>query len=824
MKRVFHKFLWICLYVTPVVLGGFYLGSRFIKKALIEELNKQLNVKVDVHSVRFSGLSTFPKLGLTVTNTRIEESYSYFHQPLLTCGLLRVKFNPVQLIMGNNVIDQISISDGTVRVFSGKDGQTNFQIFIPTDSTEETTDFKINLKKIVINRFRIIYMDQENDQSANFFTDELILSGKLDSEKFRLKAKGDALFDHIKIQDSPILQGKHCSLDADVEVDRTINSYHISKADVAIEGLKASVTGDILVVGSVPDLDLNFSGRQMDIQSLLAFLPNEQRYPFREYQSNGKITLTGQIKGRIAEDLIPDFIVNFGLDDVGLFHSKKHIDIRSIRLNGKLSNMASADHEMRLHVDVHEIRSPNTSIKARIDVDDLVNPEIDYSGQGVLDLRDVSGLFDSEKSDVQKLYGAVRFNLKGKIPLEKNGEINPERLRTDGDIELKDFTLLKKDLESLEHFYASVRIKEDDLRNVSVSGKLDGDKIDFSGEAKGIISYLVSGSRMNVTGKLKAGDLNLNKWFGSDSTSDKVKEPEPVSLDIGMDLNVDVQCEKFEWTDLKAQKLFGKLRWKGSDMRVDDLKFDAWSGSSNGGFIIQKSNYGFVLSASANCRNVSIEELMKDFKNFGQAEFTDHNLKGRVNTQIETRILFDPYFNVITDSLKLFADVVIQKGVLYDYKPMESLSGFVKLNDLMNIRFDDLKNTLTIDRGIITIPKMEIRNSAMNIQLGGTHTLENYMDYKMAIRVTEILAGKSGWAKRKVEQKLEENKDGGLTAYIHMSGTPDNLKIRYDAKSAGKVLKEEVKQERKSFFQDVKKEIKGESIESSKTKKPRWDE
>ncbi len=85
------------------------------------------------------------------------------------------------------------------------------------------------------------------------------------------------------------------------------------------------------------------------------------------------------------------------------------------------------------------------------------------------------------------------------------------------------------------------------------------------------------------------------------------------------------------------------------------------------------------------------------------------------------------------------------------------------------------------------------------------------------------MAGKSGWAKRKIEQQLQEEANGGMSAYIHMEGTPDNLKIRYDVKSAKEILSKEIKTETKRFFDNVTKELKGETLTTPK-KKVKWDE
>jgi len=155
---------------------------------------------------------------------------------------------------------------------------------------------------------------------------------------------------------------------------------------------------------------------------------------------------------------------------------------------------------------------------------------------------------------------------------------------------------------------------------------------------------------------------------------------------------------------------------------------------------------------------------------------------------------------------------------------METLSSFIDLEDLQDIKFKELKNTIEIYDRTIFIPTMNIQNNALNVEISGTHNFDNYMNYQLKIRITELLANKSGWVKRKKERQLEENKDGGLSAFILMVGTPDDLKIKYDRKAVKDKIKNEVKKERQNFFKELKREIKREKSPTEDRKKVQWED
>jgi hypothetical protein len=122
------------------------------------------------------------------------------------------------------------------------------------------------------------------------------------------------------------------------------------------------------------------------------------------------------------------------------------------------------------------------------------------------------------------------------------------------------------------------------------------------------------------------------------------------------------------------------------------------------------------------------------------------------------------------------------------------------------VRFKTLKNTIEIFDETIYIPRMMIENSALNLELEGTHTFGNYMRYSIGLSVAELLATKANWIAKKAEKRIENNSKGGLTAYIIMEGTPDDLKIRYDKATVKENVKEEVKKEKQNFLRALKGE------------------
>lgn len=803
------------LYITPVVLASYYVGGKLLRKMLISELNDQLNVQATVYAVNLNGLRTFPNLSLELTNVRINESTPHYNQYLMQAQRVVVKFNPLTLLSGNNEIDKIELSGGAVRLFTDKHGNTNFDIFKP-DSSDDNTALDIDLKKVLMKRFRCVYVDESQDQSLNFETDELVFSGKFKDDKFKLKTKGDGLFDHLTLGGVDYVIGKKIRADLALDIDQKINAYHIEKGQIGMDNLMLDIKGDVLLVGSEPDLDLSFTGKNIDVQSVVSVLPNDIAYALRDLRSSGQIDVNGNIVGRFTDDTWPDIDIGFAFKDASVSSEALALHCQKINLTGTLQNPYTK--KLDLAIDLKELNLKKSSVSGSLSIKDLMKPDVAFALKGLVDFNDIQGLMTENESD--QMSGKSLFNLEGALPYnDSTGLPDYTKSTIQGDVEFRDLMYRSNGEQLLEHLFAKCRVNGDKLTKAEIKGDAWKNNIDFTGTISNWQSYLANQKRLVVTGALKSTNINLDFLSDTTESSESISD---LTLDFQFDTDLTLELTSFKWSNLKADNVSGRLKWDQKGMVFRNLIFEAWGGLNQLDAELFEFVDRFELHSTSVSEKVALESLLKDFDNFGQTEFTPEILQGRLTTTIDLHMLFDRQFNVIEDSLVALADVLIEDGRLKNYQTLESLSSFVGLENLQDVRFKELKNTIEIHDRTIFIPSMVIANSAMNLEIAGTHNFDNYMNYQLKIRVTELLANKSGWVKRKKERQLEENSDGGLSAYILMVGTPDDLKIKYDRKAVKDKIKTEVKNERKEFFKELKREIRREKTTTEDRKKVQW--
>ncbi|MFT6948253.1 MAG: hypothetical protein ACJARP_002686, partial [Vicingaceae bacterium] len=101
----------------------------------------------------------------------------------------------------------------------------------------------------------------------------------------------------------------------------------------------------------------------------------------------------------------------------------------------------------------------------------------------------------------------------------------------------------------------------------------------------------------------------------------------------------------------------------------------------------------------------------------------------------------------------------------------------------------------------IIIPKFEILSSAINLNIAGTHTFTNNVDYRITLLLSEVLGKK---LKKPKANEFGYVESDGLQKqsklYLKMTGNIDNIKVAYDS--------EELKNNIKSKFTKEKSTVK----------------
>lgn len=807
------------LLILLLLVGIFGIGLYFkknIQPILVSEINKTLAIPVHVDQIEVSGIRDFPNLGIKLTDVSIDESSRHYGQKLLRAKELNLFVDIWKLYQGEYVIDKVLLRDGTLRVADLKKG-TNYNILKPTEDTNASA-VSFEIRQLQLIDCDIQYEHIGSAFSSRTYSSKSTIELKLEDAITVLGISAGLDSTHIVSGGDQLVNGKNLKLNTRIHIDTKTETVRIDPSDLRVNDVDLKTQGTV-TYGATSAVSIRFENANTKVASLISILPASIVSTLDAVALEGDVMINGTFSGDTYGKNQPAIQLDYSLDGASAAVKKTDLALTGISAKGSLhipniANMRTASATCTFLNAAQE----NNKIKGTISVNNFDKPHVKWSGIAILDAAFLIGLSDSKEVDITD----GRLTVDGTLALTYDtrtqrlvpnslhyaGKIKAEGIRgqlTNPDIKLNDLNL---DISTNE---AKMVVNNATFSYNKTTGSMQG-------YIKNYISLLNEESTAELVGKLTVTDLNVNELLRT-SSQEKTETKDGSLLPIQLRLSADING--FRYNDFTAESLTGELLANGNSIRMPKCEITALEGTIVASLMVKKWGDNHLLDINSDLQNINITQLFKQFNNFEQNEITDKHLSGTLSGSIIAKVLLDKNYTPILPKLYAKTNVLIENGALIGYEPLKELSTFAKVEDLENVRFSSLQNTIEIFDQTIFIPKMKIENNALNLEIEGTHTFSNYMEYSIELSVAELLATKAKWIAKKAEKRIEKNKNGGLTAYILMEGTPDDLKIRYDRASATQNVKNEVTEEKGR----LKKALKGETtLDEEEAKKKDYDD
>ena len=193
------------------------------------------------------------------------------------------------------------------------------------------------------------------------------------------------------------------------------------------------------------------------------------------------------------------------------------------------------------------------------------------------------------------------------------------------------------------------------------------------------------------------------------------------------------------------------------------------------------------LDSRLSVEDMNIEKLMLKLDNFGEDIVINKNIKGIISGQIRSALLIHPDGTPIVDQSTALMDLEILNGVLINFAPMKAMSAYFTDKNLMMVRFDTLRNTLSFRNGAVVIPDMNINSSLGFLEIAGKQSLNMQMEYyiRVPLKMVTSIGFKKLFGKKQEEvdpsqvDAIEYRDKDKRIHFINLkiSGTPDDYKV-----------------------------------------------
>jgi hypothetical protein len=803
-RRLFARLL-LVLFMTMLVLvtilnaGLFFFGDK-IETIAIDRLNRFLKSKVTVQNVDLVFWSSFPRVALKLEQVVVGESEAVTGTPLLRCQSLMVAFHPIELLQGRYRIRALHIEQGFLNM-AVRGNAVNFDILKTDTGSSGGGAANLDLQQVSMDAVRLRYQDLSNKTTMKAF----LGNGAFMSSNFTAEVQTTGRCELVEISGLQYLKSKALSLNAQLNVESG-NRFRFSDASVQFDRAGFLVNGSIISGKDQSMLDLRIKGQKMTIADLLGVLPLSWTSFVRDFQSRGEISFDGSVVGAAGAGAIPKIAAHVRLNSAALIPPGATVQISEIQGDALVENRNDHLEIFDLSVKPLSFKPGKGSFEADLVLLDLSDPLLESHLKGRLDLSDVPALASINGVNANGNL-MVNLNLKGRIA-DFGGNLGA--VEAGGSVQLQQ-AAWKQPAKNIDIQQATGTC-DIDAANLSLhhcEALISGQHVRFSGSMPGFWPYVFRDSgHLELHGNLESDQFNLEPFIVTESSTKPAAENSYILPD-DMDLDVSVRLGKLHYKKFDAQSITGVATFHRGRLRLSNLSMKTLDGTLQLNGTFNKDEKGYICKTAFKGTDLNISRLFYAMDNFGQQDLTDKHLEGSANISGEAMIPFDLALNVIRKELYTYTDLEIKGGVLRNYEPLMSLSSYVKVDELKEIKFSNLKNNIEIADEEIRIPSMNINNSALNIEITGTHRFDNYMDYGFRVRVSDVVAAKYGWRKNNAEGRYEDNGSKGMSIFVKMVGYPDQLNISYDRQKVKQQIQESAKKEKQELREAIKLEFSG---------------
>jgi hypothetical protein len=802
----------LLLAIAGVVVVKFYGDD--LKTFVMDQINHRLDSKVDVDEIAVKVFQKFPNTSIQLKNVTVWSTNNFntrdFNGPgadtLLSATNINVTFNLLGLIRKKYNIRQLEIREGILHLYTDLDGEVNYKIFSGNDRKQKEVS-PVNLSSLRITDFSLLLNNQVKQLTSTGTLKRIDLNGRFSKRNTQLKGSLSGWLGEISNQD--ILYASNRELEAELNLDVQDSLYTIKSGQLQLDRIVADMDGHfILHRGEGVEMELFAAARNLEIHEVLDLLPSEISKPLQGIKGNGILQLSSKITGMVSSTLAPKIEADFQTSNANLSWDRLPFSLKNLTLNGSYSNggefnpvttslvieslsaEVGSDH-LSLNGRIHNFYDPDFAFKLKGDI----HPEqwlrwyeqipLNKAKGTIYSDINVSGSYDRLKPKGQKF---LAFDFAGGLSLEEVG-----------------FRIHKDDT-PFTNLNGTIHI-ENDFWEPSLSGSFGNSDFTFSGSGLNLLSYLMKKDEPLVaSATLHTNKLDLQELITSFSRADKKRDGSILFPDR-LKLKLDFVVSEFTMQRFEAKHVRGVATYDSPVLLVDSLTMQTMDGTLTGDYKMTQGDRGDIfVNVNSSLYNLDIKRLFYSFKNFGQDQITDEHLKGTISGNSLFSADFDSTFSIRKESILSENTVSIQNGELNSFSPILALSRFIEVEELQNIQFETLENNILIKEGQVIIPSMEIHTNALNMSASGIHEFNNHYDYRLKLKLSELLYSKARGA-RNSEFIIAEDESDTRVLFLKVYNNGSGAQVERDREKTAEKIRSDLNQEKTELKKILNEEL-----------------
>lgn len=808
LKKVLLGVLLLFVLLIGAIVAVPFLFKDEINAALKEEINKNLNAKVDYGSFDLSLLRSFPNFSFSIDDVSVAGIGEFKGDTLAYIKNFRFTLDIMTVINKEKYkILQVILTEPKIHALVTKDGKANWDIAKPstdkTTTSSESSNFAFQINKYAIEKGDIVYEDLKGKIYASVQDLDFSGSGDVTTDVYDFITKTEIASLTYRSGAVAYLSAAKIKADNTVKIDQKNSKYTFANNEINVNDLGLLFDGFVKLNKDNYDLDVKFKSKATTFKSILSLIPAIYSKDFADIKTSGNLKLDGFVKGLYSEFAYPGFGLNLNVSNAMFQYPSLPTAVNNINIDAKITKeQGPLDKTLvniqKLHADIG-----TDPIDARIFVSTPISdPNIDMNLKGRLNLANVPKLYPMK--DLKTLTGLLVADLTFKGRKSDLDKKNYNAVKAAGNLSVTNMVYDSKETPMpLNVSDIKMTFNPQNITLNNLSAKIGKSDYQANGSLENYMAYAFNKGALQGKLNLNSNNLDLNEWLkpgeSNTTTAAKTESEKYFQVPANIDFDANAKFGKVLYDKLTLSNVRGNVQVKNEQISMNNLYADLLGGNATIGATyntanssIPKVNFNYDIKNfdfQETYKFVGMAEKLAPVMKYVQGNFSS-NLKGAGSLKEDMSV----------DYNTLVGDGKVQIGTakVVGLPILTKIAEVTKIPALQNMAINNAWTAIQFKDGKVNVDPTDLKfGNGYNINLKGANGFDQSIDYDVRFDVpSKELGGATSYLTNMIpkvpglEFKLPET----LNLFLKVGGTMTKPTVKLNkVGGAGGSVKDMVK-------------------------------
>ncbi|WP_430467380.1 AsmA-like C-terminal region-containing protein [Winogradskyella ouciana] len=748
MKKIF-KIIGIILLIFVAIL----IAIPFVLESKIDTIvqnyaDENLDADLSFDDISLSLISSFPKAEVSVENLKITNRAPFKDETLATAKSLSFEMPIGQLFKGTEeplTVNEIIADEMLLTIKTNKNGTTNYDIVKKKESTTVASDttstgFSFDIENYEINNSAFTYIDEQSD--TNIYATEInhtgkgIFSGELSELDTNTEAKITMSIDSVEYLTNNIIK-----LDALIDLDLEQEKYTFKENKGFINALPLEFQGFVQNVEGGQQIDISFKNPESSFKSFLAVIPETYSKNIENVNTTGNFTVNGIIKGLISEETIPTLDINMRSNNASFKYPDLPKSVTNIMIDASVKNTSGNADDTYVDINTLDFKIDQDVFKSEAHIKNLTgNMLVNANLDGVLNLANVTKAYPIDIEN--QLSGILKGKLNTSFDMDAIETNAYQRIKNNGSVSITDFIFSSEDIVNpIQINKAELTFKPGTVSLNSFDALTGKSDLSATGTINNLLGFLLSDKKLQGNFNVNSNTFAISDFMVEDETASETSnkttsDGESLKIPEFLDCTITANANTVIYDNLNLKNVKGQMRIKDQNANLINMTTDLFNGQLgiSGNVSTKEAKPKFDMKLAM--QQFDISQSFTDLEMLKALAPIAKVLQGKLNSTIDISGFLDENFSpdLSTISGNALAEILTSNIDVSKSPLLAGLDNKLDFLDLQNLQ-KNIATKLNFENGLVSVKPFTINYKDIPIEVSGTHTFSNNLQYDVVFQV-----------------------------------------------------------------------------------------